>query len=107
MDISGAFKDAVCTDSNSPRRVGSFGLRRCWGERSLQRCQTVALQAPSIFVDRRHIGYEEADMMRALPTLLAIALLAACTTSPAPTPAKYANCKGLSWSWCIGYHGGR
>jgi hypothetical protein len=44
-------------------------------------------------------------MMRALPTFLAIALLAACTTAPPPAPAKYANCKGLSWSWCAGYHG--
>ena len=58
-------------------------------------------------MDRRYVGNEEAEMIRALPALLAIALLAACTTAPPPAPAKYANCKGLSWSWCIGYHGSR
>ena len=61
----------------------------------------------------KQVGFEEhkeqGAMTRALAFLLAIALLAGCTsTGSSPLlPDKYAKCNGLSWSWCAGYHGGR
>ena len=59
----------------------------------------------------KQAGFEEHNergaMTRALTFLFAIALLAGCTSTGAspPLPEKYAKCKGLSWSWCAGYHG--
>ena len=51
---------------------------------------------------------DQSQMKRSLTFAIAIALLAGCTSmgSAPPAPAQYADCPGVSWSWCAGYHGG-